>query len=85
MKDARQKQKDSEEQYNERQLNPCGEFIEHVYTTSQQHFPPCKTLLWGGKYTPTKRVKLSLWHYITRHKQAQDASKHQQPYKKIRG
>ena len=29
-KDARQKQKDSEEQYKEHQLNLCGEFLEHV-------------------------------------------------------
>ena len=29
-KDARQKQKDSEEQYKEHQLDICGEFLEHA-------------------------------------------------------
>ena len=30
-KDARQKQKDSEEQYKEQQMNLCGEFLEHAF------------------------------------------------------
>ena len=29
-KDARQKQKDSEEQYKKQQMNLCGEFLEHA-------------------------------------------------------
>ena len=33
-KDARQKQKDSEEQYKKQQMNLCGEFLEHAFTAA---------------------------------------------------